>query len=62
MFGDLCLAIYLIVVPTIMIAPKRKKKTLADNISFLLANENTTVDPEDDIHPGRLVYNLRNHM
>lgn len=34
-----------------MIAPKRKKKTLADNISFLLANENTTVDPEDDIHP-----------
>lgn len=33
-----------------MIAPKRKKKTLADNISFLLANENKSIDPEDDIH------------
>lgn len=33
-----------------MIAPKRKKKTLADNISFLLASENASVDPEDDIH------------
>ncbi|KAK3925171.1 Protein AATF [Frankliniella fusca] len=33
-----------------MISQKRKKKTLADNISFLLANENKSIDPEDDIH------------
>lgn len=45
-----------------MIAPKRKKKSLADNISFLLANENTSVDPEDDINTGTYVYNLKSHM
>lgn len=45
-----------------MSAPKRKKNTLADNISFLLASETASVDPEDDINGGKSTYNLKVHM
>jgi len=60
--GGIIWKVFFIVGLTIMIGTKRKRKTLADHISFLLAEHHTTVDPEDDIYPGRLVYNLRNHM